>query len=135
MLVASGIAGIDADIPPPVLTGGIDIGTLPADAASGSEGGRPGIPVETEDGVPVLTDEGMPAVALPPEPGLPLPARGRLAGIQLLAFVSACSLHRSAPGTDAGRLSEQELLVAAELTALLRPGPSPPRYLPVQPMA
>jgi hypothetical protein len=52
VLAALGIAGIDAGIPPPVLTGGIDDGTRPADAALGSEGRLVGLPVETEEGMP-----------------------------------------------------------------------------------
>jgi len=42
-----------ADIPLPLLTGGTEEGTLPADAALGKAGGRlAGLPVETEDGIP-----------------------------------------------------------------------------------
>ena len=58
MLAALGIEGIEAGLPPPVLTGGIDEGTLPAEAALGNEGGRlEGRPVDTEDGIPPLTEE------------------------------------------------------------------------------
>ena len=53
MLDALGIEGMEAGLPPPVLTGGMDEGTLPADAALGNEGGRlVGLPVETDDGIP-----------------------------------------------------------------------------------
>ena len=72
MLAAVGIEGIDAGIPPPVLTGGIVEGTLPADAAPGNEGGRlTGLPVETDEGMPLPIDD----VDTPPEPGL-LPTDG-----------------------------------------------------------
>jgi hypothetical protein len=55
VLVALGIDGIDAGLPPPVLTGGIDDGTLPFEAALGKEPGKlEALPVETEDGIPTL---------------------------------------------------------------------------------
>ena len=74
MLVALGIAGIDAGIPPPLLAGGIDDGTLPADAALGSEGRLVGLPVETDDGIPLPTDE----VETPPDLELLPPDGGKL---------------------------------------------------------
>ncbi|MEN8207419.1 MAG: hypothetical protein ABFS24_15645 [Pseudomonadota bacterium] len=75
MLVTLGIAGMDAGIPPPVLTGGIDEGTLPADAAPGNEGGRlEGLPVVTDEGIPLPIDE----VETPPDLGLFPPDGGKL---------------------------------------------------------
>lgn len=47
-----------AGIPPPLLTGGTEEGTLPADAALGRAGGRlAGLPVETEDDIPLPMEE------------------------------------------------------------------------------
>jgi hypothetical protein len=85
---------------------------MPPVAPDGNAGGKlaGAPPVLTEDGMPALTEEGMPALVLVPEPGLLPPVGGRLAGIRLLAFASAFSFHRSAPGTVVGRLLELELL-------------------------
>ena len=58
MRAALGIVGIEAGLPPPVLAGGMDVGTLPADAALVNEDGRlVGLPVETDDGIPPPIDE------------------------------------------------------------------------------
>lgn len=70
-LAALGIEGIEAGLPLPVLTGGIDEGTLPAEAALGNDGGRlDGLPVETDDGIPPSFDEAETPVDL--ESTLPL---------------------------------------------------------------
>ena len=67
VLAALGIDGI----PPPVLTGGIVEGTLPAVAALGNGGGKlTGLPVETDEGTPLPIDD-----VDTPEPGL-LPTDG-----------------------------------------------------------
>jgi len=113
---------MDAGIPPPVFTGGIDDGTLPADAASGSGGGIvPGLPVLTDDGIPVLTelaDEGMPTLALVPEPGLLLPDGGKLLNSGSLPAVllaaSSLMLVIPCPGKLLGRLAACELVELAD---------------------
>jgi hypothetical protein len=100
---------------PPVAPDGNAGGKLAGAPPVLTEDGMPalteeGMPVLTEEGMPALTEEGMPALVLVPEPGLLPPVGGRLAGIRLLAFASAFSFHRSAPGTVVGRLLELELL-------------------------
>lgn len=82
--VASGIIGMggaDGGVaPPPVVTGGMVVGTWPAEAASGRLGGNEvGAP-------PVLAEAGMPALVLVGPRELPPPAGGRLAGMRLPAF-------------------------------------------------
>ncbi|MGB5718194.1 MAG: hypothetical protein WBN81_14020 [Gammaproteobacteria bacterium] len=75
VLVTLGMAGMDDGIPPLVLAGGIDEGTLPADAALGNEDGRlEGLAVETDDGIPLPIDE----VDTPTDRGLLLPDGGKL---------------------------------------------------------
>jgi hypothetical protein len=74
--VASGIIGMggaDGGVaPPPVVTGGMVVGTWPAEAASGRLGGNEvGAP-------PVLTEAGMPALVLVEPRELPPPAGGSL---------------------------------------------------------
>jgi hypothetical protein len=73
--VASGIIGMggaDGGVaPPPVVTGGMVVGTWPAEAASGRLGGNEvGAP-------PELTEAGMPALVLVEPRELPPPAGGR----------------------------------------------------------
>lgn len=86
VLVTAGIVGIDAGIPPPLLAGGIDDGTLPADAAAGNEGILVGIPVERDDGLPLpIEEETPPDLELLPPDGGKLLKLGNLPTVLLLA--------------------------------------------------